>query len=104
MSHVIAQVIDVSCELEREGQASRLRIPSGTLWDRDWQTISSCGMTEAEVSFLLSTLDGNGLVNVMNAALGIALDMTLAEHEPDFMANVAMTSLGIIAEGMKEQV
>lgn len=97
-SHVIAQIIDVSCELERDGATRGLAFPLGSAWDRDWRMISSSGMTETEVSFLLSDLDGDALRNMTNLALGIALDKTLAECGPVFMTNVASTLLGMVAQ------
>lgn len=96
-SHVLAQVIDLSCELQHGEGRRPLRFPSGSSWDRDWSTISLLGMTEAEVSLLLSDMDGDALQNMANLSLGIALDKTLADCGPVFVTNVASAMLGILS-------
>lgn len=96
-SHVIAQVIDLACELQGQDCGRTLDFPEGSIWNRDWSLISSCGMTETEVSFLLSDIDGDALRNMTNLALGVALDKTLADCGPVFMTYVASTLLGIVA-------
>lgn len=96
-SRVISQIIDLSCELQRSGESEGLDFPEDSVWNRDWQTISACGMTESEVSFLLSDLDGLALHNMTNLALGVALDKTLMDCGPLFHTYVASTLLGIVA-------
>lgn len=96
-SHVMAQVIDALCEIGREQGRASVTFPEDSPWCRDWETISAMGMTETEVSFLLSDLDGEALRNMVNLSLGIALDRMLSDYGPAFMTGVASTLLGIVA-------
>jgi len=96
-SHTMAQVIDASFEAAIEEGQAPLRFPEGSPWDRNWESISSMGMTETEVSFLLSDLDGDALRNMANLAMGVALDQVLAEYGPAFMLYATATLLGMVA-------
>lgn len=97
-SHVVAQVIDAVCAERRAGDRRELTFPEDSPWNRDWDTISAFGMTETEVSLLLSDIDGDALRNMTNLALGIALDQVMAEFDPLFMVNVATSLLAIISK------
>lgn len=97
-SHVLAQIIDLSCEMHRTEGREPLRFRKGSPWDQDWQMISSLGMTEAEVSLLLSDMDGVALRNMANISLGVALDKTLADCGPLLVTYTASTLLGIVSE------
>lgn len=104
-SHTMAQVIDAMIVAGDEGRRMPPGLPEDSPWDRDWAGISEMDMTETEVSFLLSDLDGDALRNMANLALGIALDRVLEEHGPAFMLYATSTLLGMVArEGEKYAV
>lgn len=95
-SHVIAQLIDARTEMRLP-----LALPEDSPWQRDWATISAMGVTEEEVSFLLSDIDGDALTNMATLALGLAIDRTLEQSGPSFTIHLAASMLGIVANGQR---
>ena len=100
LSHSLAQVIDAAVQLGGDA-GDWLAFPAGSEWDCDWVAISSLGLTEEEVSFVLSDVGGTDLSNAMTVALGLAADAVLSEHAPEFFALVPRLAAGVLAKASR---
>ena len=72
--------------------------PAGSDWDRDWQAISALGMTETEVSLILSGTDEREMLGVTNMAMGIAVNQLIEREGPVFFASVAGIAARILSQ------
>lgn len=94
LTHAIAQLIDASIDVGRPGLLS---FPAGSEWERDWETISSLGMTETEVSLILSGIGDRELLGVTNMAMGLAVNSLIEREGPTFFASVAGIAASILS-------
>ena len=94
LAHTIAQLIDASIDA---GKPDFLSFPAGSDWDRDWSTISALGMTEAEVSLILSGTDEREMLGVTNMAMGLAVNQLIEREGPVFFASVAGIAASILS-------
>lgn len=95
LSHTIAQLIDAGVDTGKLAEVFEF-LP-GSEWDRDWDDISGIGMTETEVSFILSGMPREELIGLTNIALGLSVDSLIRRHGPTFFMTTAALFVNLLS-------